>query len=192
MLSALTRRTPLRPSRLGATAVALQRHARPPWAARASSTLTHIDASGDATMVDVSAKSDTARKAIACATVRLGPAAFGALAEGANAKGNVLAAARIAGIMAAKRTADLIPLCHPLSLSHISVAMTEDPAAHELHIEASASCRGATGVEMEVLTASSVAALTVYDMCKAASKSIVISDIRLLEKSGGKGGTYKA
>ena len=141
-------------------------------------------------MVDVSGKSDNTRRAVACATVRLGPAAFAALEHGANAKGNVLAVARVAGIMAAKRTSDLIPMCHPLSLSHVSVAMREDPAAHELHIEASASCRGATGVEMEALTAVSVAALTVYDMCKAASKGIVIRDVRLLKKTGGKSGEW--
>ena len=143
-------------------------------------------------MVDVSGKSDDVRKAVACATVHLGPTAFAALAEGANAKGNVLAVARIAGIMAAKRTSDIIPLCHPLSLSHVSVEMTEDAATHKLHIEASASCRGATGVEMEALTAASVAALTIYDMCKAASKAIVIDGIRLREKSGGKSGHYRA
>ena len=168
-------------------------------------TLSHVDAQGDANMVDVSSKMDTARTAVALATVQLGPTAFSALSHGTNAKGNVLAAARIAGIMAAKRTSDLIPLCHPLSLSHVAVQMSEvrrlrladldtssfwrwrgwvdvrwrlpecqtrqlplpqDPASHALHIEASATCRGNTGVEMEALTAASVAALTVYDMCK--------------------------
>eukprot|EP00326_Haptolina_ericina_P014058 CAMPEP_0181220030 /NCGR_PEP_ID=MMETSP1096-20121128/28614_1 /TAXON_ID=156174 ORGANISM="Chrysochromulina ericina, Strain CCMP281" /NCGR_SAMPLE_ID=MMETSP1096 /ASSEMBLY_ACC=CAM_ASM_000453 /LENGTH=145 /DNA_ID=CAMNT_0023312495 /DNA_START=63 /DNA_END=500 /DNA_ORIENTATION=+ len=143
-------------------------------------------------MVDVSAKEATARMATAAATVELGPVAFSALAHGSNAKGNVLAIARIAGIMAAKRTSDLIPLCHPLSLSHVAVQMTEDRDAHAVHIEASATCRGNTGVEMEALTAASVAALTVYDMCKAASKSIVIRDIRLLHKEGGKGGAWTA
>ena len=160
---------------------------------RRLSQLTHIDAaSGEATMVDVSHKATTARTAVAGATVRLGAGAFAALSEGKNAKGNVIATAKLAGIMAAKRTSDLIPLCHPLSLSHVGVEMIEKPEAHELQIQASATCAGATGVEMEALTAASVAALTVYDMCKAAHKGIVISDIRLLSKSGGKSGEWRA
>jgi cyclic pyranopterin phosphate synthase len=143
-------------------------------------------------MVDVSGKADTARTAVAGATVRLGPGAFAALDSAANAKGNVLATARLAGIMAAKRTSELIPLCHPLALSHVSVEMRERAETHEVQIEASASCVGATGVEMEALTAASVAALTVYDMCKAAHKGIVISDVRLLRKSGGRSGEWAA
>ena len=157
-----------------------------------ASRLSHIDDRGEASMVDVSSKPDTARTAVAGATVQLGASAFDALAAGQNAKGNVLAAARLAGIMAAKRTSDLIPLCHPIALSHVSVELEERPESHEVGIVASATCTGATGVEMEALTAASVAALTVYDMCKAASKGIVISDVRLLSKSGGKSGTWTA
>ncbi|KAL1514869.1 hypothetical protein AB1Y20_003952 [Prymnesium parvum] len=154
--------------------------------------LSHLDARGDAAMVDTTPKHSSARTARAAATVRLGAAAFAALDETANAKGSVLVVARIAGIMAAKRTAELLPLCHPLSLSHVAVTLRGDAERHEVHIEASASCVGATGVEMEALTAASVAALTVYDMCKAASKAIVISDVRLLEKTGGRSGVYRA
>ena len=187
--------------------------------------LSHIDRRGEASMVDVSSKAPTKRVAVAGATVLLGPVAFDALTSGQNAKGNVLATARVAGIMAAKRTADLIPLCHPLGLPHVAVELTERPEAHALDIVASATCSGQTGVEMEALAAASVAALTVYDMCKAAcaraprdrsspkrrgwcedastmrllarvwcgrSKGIVISDVRLLSKSGGKSGEWRA
>jgi len=122
--------------------------------------------------------------------VQLGPTAFEALSD--NAKGDVLAVARVAGVLAAKRTADLIPLCHPVPISHASVDFELDAAAHSLHITASASCTAGTGVEMEAMTAASVAALTVYDMCKAASKGIVISELRLLRKSGGKSGEWRA
>lgn len=142
-------------------------------------------------MVDVSAKADTKRTAIASASVLLGPAAFAALKASSNAKGNVLATARLAGIMAAKRTSDLIPLCHPVPLSHVSVDMREQPEVHRLDIVASATCTAATGVEMEAITAASVAALTVYDMCKAAHKGIVITDVKLLEKSGGRSGVWR-
>lgn len=152
----------------------------------ATSSLSHINGRGEASMVDITAKVQSSRIAVACATLHLGPDAFAALQDGANAKGNVIGVARIAGIMAAKRTSDLIPLCHPVNLSHVSISMTDDQKAHELHITATASCIGATGVEMEALTAVTVAALTVYDMCKAASKAIVVRDIRLIEKSGGK------
>lgn len=168
-------------------AVALTRLGR----CASSNSLSHIDGRGEASMVDVSGKPDTARVAVAGATVRLGPA-FAALSAAANAKGNVLATARLAGIMAAKRTSDLIPLCHPLALSHVSVDLTELPATCEVAIVASATCTGATGVEMEALTAASVAALTVYDMCKAAHKGIVISEVRLLRKSGGRSGLWVA
>lgn len=119
-------------------------------------------------MVDVSAKVATSRTAVAGATVSLGPAAFKALTGGQNTKGNVLATARLAGIMAAKRTSDLIPLCHHIALAHVGVELTERPQAHSLDVRASATCTAGTGVEMEALTAASVAALTVYDMCKAA------------------------
>jgi len=141
-------------------------------------------------MVDVGHKRPTRREAVAVATVELGPAAYGALA--ANAKGDVLSVARVAGILAAKRTAELIPLCHPLLISHAQVDFTLHPAAHSLTVTASAACDGGTGVEMEAMTAASVAALTVYDMCKAASKGIVLRDVRLLRKSGGKSGEWRA
>ena len=156
------------------------------------SELTHIDNRGEATMVDVSAKAPTKRVAVAGATVLLGPGAFAALTSGQNAKGNVLATARVAGIMAAKRTSDMIPLCHPVGLDHVGVEMTTRPEAHALDIVASATCTGATGVEMEALSAAAVAALTVYDMCKAAHKGIVVTDIRLLSKSGGRSGEWRA
>ena len=156
------------------------------------STLSHVDASGQISMVDISGKKLAARTAVAGATVHLGADAFRALNAGENAKGNVLATARIAGILAAKRTSDLIPLCHQIALAHVGVELTELPEAHALEIRASATCTAGTGVEMEALTAASVAALTVYDMCKAAHKGITISDIRLLSKSGGKSGEYVA
>ena len=160
--------------------------------ARRCATLTHIDPRGEASMVDVSSKPPTKRTAVASATVLLGPGAFAALTSGQNAKGNVLATARVAGIMAAKRTSDLIPLCHPVGLDHVGVEMTERPDAHALDIVASATCTGATGVEMEALSAAAVAALTVYDMCKAAHKGIVVTDVRLLSKSGGRSGEWRA
>ena len=143
--------------------------------------LTHIDSSGEAAMVDVSTKPDTTRTAVAGSSVHLGPDAFAALTSGANAKGNVLAAARLAGIMAAKRTSDLIPLCHPVSLSHVAVHLHERPEVHALDIEASATCTAATGVEMEALTAAAVAALTVYDMCKAVCVNSTMLDPRTCE-----------
>lgn len=164
----------------------------PAWhdGAGAPSPLTHLDEAGRASMVDVGHKRATRREAVAVATVELGPVAYGALA--ANAKGDVLSVARVAGILAAKRTAELIPLCHPLLISHASVEFTLQPAAHSLTVTASAACDGGTGVEMEAMTAASVAALTVYDMCKAASKGIVLRDVRLLRKSGGKSGEWRA
>jgi cyclic pyranopterin phosphate synthase len=141
-------------------------------------------------MVDVGHKRSTRREAVAVATVELGPVAYGALS--ANAKGDVLSVARVAGIQAAKRTAELIPLCHPLLISHAAVDFTLHPSAHSLTVTASAACDGGTGVEMEAMTAASVAALTVYDMCKAASKGIVLRDVRLIRKSGGKSGEWRA
>ncbi|EOD09877.1 hypothetical protein EMIHUDRAFT_58000, partial [Emiliania huxleyi CCMP1516] len=153
--------------------------------------LSHIDAAGAASMVDVSGKATTKREAVAGATVQLGPTAELPWTDTPLLEpGDVLAVARVAGVLAAKRTADLIPLCHPLLISHASVDFELDAAAHSLHITASASCAAGTGVEMEAMTAASVAALTVYDMCKAASKGIVISELRLLRKSGGKSGEW--
>ena len=152
--------------------------------------LTHLDAQGHAHMVDVGAKPETQRLAIAEGRIRLNAAARAAIAEGNVPKGDVLATARIAGIMAAKRTADLIPLCHPLGLHSVSVELTLE--ADGVHVRASAGLTGRTGVEMEALTAASVALLTVYDMAKAIDKGMVIESVRLVEKRGGKSGVWKA
>ena len=154
--------------------------------------LTHIDDQGRTRMVDVGAKAKTRRLAIAGAVVRLSPKTMRLLATAALPKGDALATAKIAGILAAKRTADLIPLCHPLPLAFADVRFTVDEAAATVHIEAEASTTAETGVEMEALTAATVAALTIYDMCKAVQKDIVLGEIRLLYKSGGKSGTYVA
>ena len=153
--------------------------------------LSHLDASGKAQMVDISAKSATKRVAVAAATLKMAPSTLGLILDGGVPKGDVFAVARVAGIQAAKRTSDLIPLCHPLALNNVSIDF-EAPAEDELHIEARASVNGKTGVEMEALTGVSVAALTVYDMCKAVQKDIRIEDIRLLTKSGGKSGDWQA
>lgn len=150
------------------------------------SKLSHYDSAGDARMVDVSEKAPTRRTARARAFVRLKPAVLAALPE--NPKGNPLEVARLAGIMAAKRTHELIPLCHPLALSHADVVTTVQ--SNGILIETSVATTGPTGVEMEALTAASVAALTIYDMTKALDKSITIEKIQLLEKTGGKSGHY--
>lgn len=152
--------------------------------------LTHFDAAGQAHMVDVSGKTPTAREAVAEATVVMSPETL-ALARGGAAKGDVLGVARLAGIMGAKRTSDLIPLCHPLPLDKVSVDLVADPALPGIRITATARTTGRTGVEMEALTAASVAALTVYDMLKAAQKDMRIEGIRLLKKTGGKSGTFE-
>ena len=154
--------------------------------------LSHIDGDGRASMVDVTAKDETQRKAVATARVALNEATFRLVAAGEMSKGDVLATARLAGIMAAKRTADLIPLCHPLALTSVGVDLDLDEASGTVEITATVRTTGRTGVEMEALTAVSVAALTVYDMCKSADKGIRISDIALAHKSGGKSGTYDA
>jgi cyclic pyranopterin phosphate synthase len=156
------------------------------------SKLSHLDEQGRAAMVDVSPKSSTERIATAEAVIVLSSEAFELVLSGGAPKGDVLATARIAGIMAAKKTPELIPLCHPLALSHASVDFTPDPERHAFQIVASVKTVGPTGVEMEALTAASVAALTVYDMIKAVDKSAVIESVRLLSKSGGKSGTYEA
>ncbi|WP_415393379.1 cyclic pyranopterin monophosphate synthase MoaC [Paracoccus sp. SJTW-4] len=153
--------------------------------------LTHFDAAGQAHMVDVSGKTPTTREAVAEAVVIMSPKTL-ALAQGGAAKGDVLGVARLAGIMGAKRTADLIPLCHPLPLDKVSVDLVADPALPGVRITATARTTGRTGVEMEALTAASVAALTVYDMLKAAQKDMRIEGIRLLKKTGGKSGTFEA
>jgi cyclic pyranopterin monophosphate synthase len=156
------------------------------------SRLSHLDAKGQAHMVDVSGKPVTAREAIAEAVVRLSEAAFDAVMEGTAPKGDVLAAARIAGIMAAKRVPDLIPLCHPLAITKAAIEFEPDAATHSIRIAATVATSGQTGVEMEALTAASVAALTLYDMIKAVDKSAMIENVRLVAKSGGKSGNYKA
>lgn len=153
------------------------------------SALTHIDARGRVKMVDVGAKLATAREAVARASVRMSAAARRAIEAGSVKKGDPLQAARIAGIMAAKRTHDLIPLCHPLPLTHISVDISRASEGYDL--EARARTVAQTGVEMEALTAVAVAALTLYDMLKAIDRGMVIGDIRLIEKSGGRSGHYR-
>jgi cyclic pyranopterin phosphate synthase len=150
----------------------------------------HIDGEGRIQMVDVTEKGATRRRAVARGQIAMKPETLAQILSGRTKKGNVLETARIAGIMAAKRTADLIPLCHPLSLTHVQIDFYPDKAAGAIDIEAAAQVLGSTGVEMEALTAVSVAALTIYDMCKAVDREMVLSDIRLMEKSGGKSGTF--
>jgi cyclic pyranopterin phosphate synthase len=154
----------------------------------ADPTFSHLDSSGNAHMVDVGDKAVTRRRAVARAVVTMSDATSRAIAEGELPKGDVLAVARIAGIQAAKRTSDLIPLCHPIMISKVSVELAVRSGA--VDIEAVVETAGQTGVEMEALTACSVAALTLYDMCKSADKNMVISDIALWEKSGGRSGDY--
>jgi len=156
------------------------------------SPLTHFDAQGNAAMVDVSDKGETVRIATARGHITMQPETCALIVEGRAAKGDVLGVARLAGIMAAKRTADLIPLCHPLMLSRVSVDFQPDPANGTVEIEATVKLTGRTGVEMEALTAVSVAALTIYDMCKAVDRGMTIGDIRLVHKEGGRSGTYHA
>lgn len=151
-------------------------------------TLTHTDAQGRAQMVDVSAKGATVREAVAAGTVTVRPDTLALIQSGGLPKGDVLAVARVAGIMAAKRTADLIPLCHPLFIDAATVAFAFDEARSAVLITARVRCTGVTGVEMEALTAVSVAALTLYDMCKAVDRAMRIGEIRLLRKTGGKSG----
>ncbi len=156
------------------------------------SQLTHIDDEGAAHMVDVGAKAETAREAVAAGRVRMQAETLRLIIEGNLPKGDVLAAARIAGIMAAKRTAELVPMCHPLLLTHVAVDLAPDEAGSCVAITATVRCKGQTGVEMEALTAASVAALTIYDMAKAVERGMVIEGIRLLEKRGGKSGHWHA
>ena len=151
---------------------------------------THFDEAGNARMVDVGGKGETVRRAVAAGAVAMAPEAYRMVRSGTMAKGDVLGVARIAGIMAAKRVDQLIPLCHPLLLTSADIAFAFDDATHTITIEAEVAITGRTGVEMEALTAVSVAALTVYDMCKAVDKTMVISAIRLLAKSGGKSGEF--
>ena len=154
--------------------------------------LTHFDASGNAHMVDVSAKDTTARTAVAEGTVVMQPQTLALVTQGRAKKGDVLAVARLAGIMGAKQTSGLIPLCHPLPLTSVALDLVADAELPGVRITATVRTTGQTGVEMEALTAVSTAALTVYDMLKAAEKSMTISDIRLVMKEGGKSGRYDA
>ena len=154
------------------------------------SKLTHIDDNGTARMVDVGAKAETRRRAVAEGYLIAGETVMAAIEAGHTPKGNVYETARIAGILAAKQTAGLIPLCHPLPLDHVAVDF--EPAVDRIRIVAEASTRAATGVEMEALTAVAVAGLTLYDMTKALSKTMRLTGIRLLEKSGGRSGCYRA
>ncbi|HWA22561.1 MAG TPA: cyclic pyranopterin monophosphate synthase MoaC [Caulobacterales bacterium] len=156
------------------------------------SDLTHLDREGRARMVDVSGKPATAREAIAEGRVRMSADALARAIAGDAKKGDVRAAAEIAGVMAAKKTADLIPLCHPLPLSSVQVEITPDQAAGAINVRARCKTMGPTGVEMEALTAVSVACLTIYDMLKAVDRAMVIEGVRLVQKSGGAGGDYSA
>ncbi|WP_264272945.1 cyclic pyranopterin monophosphate synthase MoaC [Duffyella gerundensis] len=156
------------------------------------SQFTHINASGEAHMVDVSTKAETVREARAEAFVVMAPATLAMILQGSHHKGDVFATARIAGIQAAKRTWELIPLCHPLMLSKVEIALQAEPEKNRVRIESLCRLTGKTGVEMEALTAASVAALTIYDMCKAVQKDITIKQLRLVSKSGGKSGDFQA
>ncbi|MEM8578922.1 MAG: cyclic pyranopterin monophosphate synthase MoaC [Pseudomonadota bacterium] len=154
--------------------------------------LSHFDDAGQAHMVDVSAKPDTDRIATAAAWVRMAEATLAVITDGTAKKGDVIGTARLAGIMAAKRTADLIPLCHPLPITKVAIEITPDAALPGLRIEATVKTRGQTGVEMEALTAASVCALTVYDMAKAVDKAMEIGGLHVTLKDGGKSGRYEA
>ena len=153
--------------------------------------LTHFDSSGQAHMVDVSDKASTHRVAIATGCIQMNPNTYDLIESGGHKKGDVLGIARIAGIQAAKKTADLIPLCHPIALTHVSIEFQSDRSSHRIYCQARAETTGPTGVEMEALTAIQIALLTIYDMCKAVDRGMVMSDIKLLEKSGGKSGDWK-
>jgi len=152
----------------------------------------HFDASGNARMVDVSPKDESERVAVAKGSVLMSPATLTLIRDRALKKGDVMAVAQLAGIMAAKRTSELVPLCHPLSLTNVSVSLEADMDRSAVDITATCKVLGRTGVEMEALTAVSVAALTIYDMCKSVDRAMRITDIRLTHKSGGKSGTYEA
>lgn len=154
--------------------------------------LTHFDAAGNAVMVDVSGKAITARTATARARVVMEPATLAMIEAGTAKKGDVLGVARLAGIMAAKRTADLIPLCHPLPIAAVVIDLTIDRAANAVEIEATVRTTGQTGVEMEALTAASVTALTIYDMCKAVDRGMRVEALRVVHKAGGKSGEFTA
>jgi cyclic pyranopterin phosphate synthase len=152
--------------------------------------LSHIDDRGRASMVDVSGKAATEREAVAAGCIKMHPETLKLISENRVAKGNVLETARLAGIMAAKKTSGLIPLCHPLNITSVSIDFETSEEDSRIEIRGTARCTGQTGVEMEALTAVSVAALTIYDMCKAVDREMIISDIMLLEKRGGKSGEW--
>jgi len=154
--------------------------------------LTHFDSSGQAHMVDVGDKASTHRIAIASGCIQMYATTYELIQAGGHKKGDVLGIARIAGIQAAKKTSDLIPLCHPLALTHVSVEFESTPTTNTIRCTVRAETTGQTGVEMEALTAVQVALLTIYDMCKAVDRGMVMSDIKLLEKNGGKSGEWKA
>jgi cyclic pyranopterin monophosphate synthase len=153
--------------------------------------LTHFDKEGNARMVDVTGKKITARIAVAGGSVLMKPETIRLVSQGKVEKGDVLGVARVAGIMAAKKTHDLIPMCHPLNLTSVLIEFDIDTESNRINIKSTVKLKGQTGVEMEALTAAAVAALTIYDMCKAADKEMIISDVMLLEKSGGKSGTFR-
>jgi cyclic pyranopterin phosphate synthase len=154
--------------------------------------LTHFDAAGQAHMVDVGAKQDTHRIAVAAGSIRMKPETLELIQSGTAKKGDVLGIARIAAIMGAKRTSDLVPLCHPLPITRVAVDFEVDVAASSVHCRAQVETVGKTGVEMEALTAVQVGLLTIYDMCKAADRGMVMTDVRVLEKHGGKSGDWTA
>ena len=162
----------------------------PTSAADAASPLTHFDAQGQAHMVDVAGKAATHRSATAQGRIEMLPATLALILNGSAKKGDVLGIARIAGIMAAKKTSELIPLCHPLALTHVSVTFATDTTTHSVTCDAVVETVGPTGVEMEALTAVQVALLTIYDMCKAVDRGMVMTSVRVLEKHGGKSGSF--
>ena len=157
-----------------------------------TSPLTHFDSAGQAHMVDVGDKATTRRVALACGRIRMKPETLALIRDGTARKGDVLGIARIAAIQGAKRTSDLIPLCHPIALTRVAVDFEIDEAASEVLCLARVECTGQTGVEMEALTAVQVGLLTIYDMCKAADRGMVMTDVRVLEKHGGKSGSFVA
>jgi cyclic pyranopterin phosphate synthase len=167
-------------------------HANMTTSAADASPLTHFDATGQAHMVDVGAKDATHRIAVAAGTIRMQPATLALVCSGSAKKGDVLGVARIAAIMAAKRTSDLIPLCHPLAITKVAVDFEIDTENNSVHCRAQVETHGKTGVEMEALTSVQVGLLTIYDMCKAADRGMVMTNIRVLEKHGGKSGDWTA
>ncbi len=153
--------------------------------------LTHFNAAGEAHMVDVGSKAETQREAIAEGRIFMEPTTLERIVQGDHKKGDVLGIARVAGIMGAKRTSDLVPLCHPIALTAVELELTAEPEQNSVHCLATVRCGGKTGVEMEALTAVQIALLTIYDMCKAVDRGMVMHEIGLLSKSGGKSGTWK-